>query len=98
MPKFIIERDIPDAGKLSADQLHGIAVKSCDVLRAMGPAIQWVESFVTDNKVYCIYNAQSAELVREHAERGGFPADEINQIRARIDPTTSESLQPAAAR
>lgn len=98
MPKFIIERDIPDAGKLSREQLHGIAVKSCDVLRAMGPEIQWVESFVTDNKVYCIYNAESAELVREHAERGGFPADEINQVRARIDPTTSESLQPATAR
>jgi Protein of unknown function (DUF4242) len=98
MPKFIIERDIPDAGALTSDQLHGIAVKSCDVLRAMGPSIQWVESYVTDNKVYCVYNAESADLVREHAQRGGFPADAVNEVRARIDPTTSETRTPAATR
>lgn len=98
MPKFIIERDIPDAGKLTSDQLHGITVKSCDVLRAMGPSIQWVESYVTDNKFYCVYNAESAEQVREHAQRGGFTADEVNEVRARIDPTTSETRTPAGAR
>lgn len=98
MPKFIIERDIPDAGKLTAEQLHGIAVKSCDVLRAMGPSIQWIESFVTDDKVYCVYYAENAGLIRDHAQRGGFPADEIHQVLTRIDPTTAESLQAAAAR
>lgn len=98
MPKFIIERDIPDAGKLTTDDLHSIAVKSCDVLRAMGPSIQWVESYVTDNKVYCVYIAESSALVRDHAQRGGFPADAINEVRARIDPTTSETRTPAGAR
>jgi hypothetical protein len=90
MPKFIIEREIPDAGKLTADQLQAISEKSCGVLREMGPSIQWVESYVTDNKVYCVYNAPSAAQIREHAQRGGFPADEVNEVRARIDPTTAE--------
>ena len=98
MPKFIIERDIPDAGKLTTDDLHSIAVKSCDVLRAMGPSIQWVESYVTSDKVYCVYIAESADLIRDHAQRGGFPADAINEVRARIDPTTSETRTPAGAR
>jgi Protein of unknown function (DUF4242) len=98
MPKFIIERDIPDAGTLTSDQLHAVAVKSCDVLREMGPTIQWVESYVTDDKIYCIYNAANADLVREHAKRGGFPADEVSEVRARIDPTTSETREAAGAR
>jgi hypothetical protein len=90
MPKFIIERTIPGAGALSPTDLHGIAATSCGVLRAMGPSIQWVESFVTDDKIYCIYNAESEAAVREHAQRGGFPADAVNAVRSRIDPTTAE--------
>jgi hypothetical protein len=90
MPKFIIERTIAGAGDLSPDQLQGIAARSCDVLRAMGPSIQWVESFVTDDKVYCVYNAESEALIREHAQRGGFPVDSVKQVRSRIDPTTAE--------
>jgi hypothetical protein len=91
MPKFIIERTLPGAGALSSDELQGVAAKSCDVLRAMGPSIQWVESFVTDDKIYCVYNAENEAAVREHAQRGGFPADAVNVVRSRIDPTTSES-------
>ncbi|GAC1657199.1 MAG: DUF4242 domain-containing protein [Vulcanimicrobiaceae bacterium] len=90
MPKYIIERNIPGAGSLSADELQGISQKSCGVLREMGPTIQWVESFVTADKIYCVYNAPDEKAVREHAHRGGFPADAVNQVRARIDPTTSE--------
>lgn len=97
MPKFIIERELPGAGKLTPEQLHGIAVQSCDVLRAMGPTIQWVESYVTDDKIYCVYYAEQADQIREHAQRGGFPADEVNQVRTRIDPTTAEELTPAGA-
>ena len=91
MPKFIIERDIPGAGKLSREQLQGISRKSCDVLRAMGTRVQWVESYVTDEKVYCVYIAADAELIREHAKQGGFPADRVAQVRQIIDPTTAES-------
>ena len=94
MPKFIIERTLAGAGSLSPDELHGVAATSCDVLRAMGPSIQWVESFVTDNKIYCVYNAENEAAIREHAQRGGFPADAVNQVRSRIDPTTGE---PATA-
>jgi hypothetical protein len=90
MPKFIIERELPGAGNLTSDELQAISAKSCGVLREMGPAIQWVESYVTDNKIYCVYNAESADAVREHAKRGGFPANEVNQVRRRIDPTTAE--------
>ena len=90
MPKFIIERDIPGAGKLTADELQGISQKSCRVLNHMGPQIQWVESYVTDNKVYCTYIAPNEAAIREHAEQGGFPANRISQVRAVIDPTTSE--------
>jgi hypothetical protein len=90
MPKFVIERTLPRAGTLTADQLQAIAASSCDVLREMGPSIQWVESYVTDDKIYCIYNALNADLIREHATRGGFPADAVNTVRARIDPTTEE--------
>ena len=91
MPKFIIERNIPGAGKLSCEQLRGISQKSCDVLRAMGPQIQWVESYVTDEKVYCVYVAPSAALIQQHAKEGGFPADRISQVRQMIDPTTAET-------
>ena len=97
MPKYIIEREIPDVGKLTPDQLHAVAVSSCDVLRAMGPSIQWVESYVTNDKIYCVYNAENAEQIREHAKRGGFPANEVNEVRSRIDPTTAEARAPAAA-
>ena len=91
MPKFVIEREIPDAGKLTTDQLQGISQKSCDVLRQMGPQIQWVHSYVTDNKIYCVYIAENEELIREHAQKGGFPANSVSRIVNIIDPTTSES-------
>ncbi len=90
MPKYIIERDLPNAGKLSDDELFSISAKSCDVLRNMGPAIQWQESYVTDDKIYCVYIAQSEELVREHAKRGGFPINSVATVRGVIDPTTAE--------
>jgi len=91
MPKYIIEREIPNAGQLSTQELQAISQKSCSVLKNIGPAIQWVESYVTDDKVYCVYIAPSAELIREHAEQGGFPANSIRPVRTRIDPTTAES-------
>ncbi len=90
MPKFVIEREIPDAGKLSAEQLHGISQKSCGVLRDMGPQIQWLHSYVTDDKIYCVYIAPDEETVRKHAMQGGFPANRVSQIRTIIDPTTAE--------
>jgi hypothetical protein len=90
MPKFVIERDIPEAGKLSPQQLQAISQKSCDVLREMGPRIQWVQSYVTDDRIYCVYIAPDEDTVRKHAELGGFPANRISQIRSVIDPTTSE--------
>jgi hypothetical protein len=90
MPKYVIEREIPGAGKLSADQLRGISQTSCGVLRQMGPEVQWVESFVTDDKIYCVYIAPTEEAVREHATRGGFPANRVSQVRTMIDPTTAE--------
>jgi hypothetical protein len=91
MPKFLIERNIPGAGKLSPEQLQSISQKSCSVLRSLGPQIQWIESYVTDNKITCIYIAPDEATVREHASQGGFPADAVLQIRAIIDPTTSEA-------
>ncbi len=90
MPKFVIERKIPDAGKLTPEELQGISRKSREVLESMGPTIQWVESYVTDDKIYCVYVAPSAEMIREHARRGGFPADSVQQVRTTIDPTTAE--------
>ena len=96
MPRYVIEREIPNAGKLSEQELQGIAQKSCNVLRKMGPEIQWVQSFVTDNKIYCEYIAPNEQMVREHAQQGGFPANTISQVRSIIDPTTSEI--PANAR
>ena len=90
MPKFVIEREIPEAGKLSPQQLQAISQKSCSVLREMGPRIQWVQSYVTDDKIYCVYIAPDEDTVRKHAQQGGFPANRISQIRAVIDPTTAE--------
>lgn len=90
MPKFVIERDIPGAGALSPEQLHAISQKSCSVLRQLGPQVQWVHSYVTDDKVYCIYVAPDEAAVREHAQLGGFPANRISQVRSVIDPTTAE--------
>ena len=90
MPKFIIEREIPGAGQLTAAELNAISQTSCGVLRNMGPQIQWLESYVTADKVYCIYLADNEQLIREHAELGGFPANRIEQIKTIIDPTTAE--------
>lgn len=89
MPKFVIERDIPGAGNLSAAELNAIARKSCSVLSAMGPQVQWLESFVTADKIYCVYIAPNEALVREHATRGGFPANRVSEVRRIIDPTTA---------
>ncbi|MDD2877763.1 MAG: DUF4242 domain-containing protein [Acidiphilium sp.] len=91
MPKYIIEREIPGAGKLTKADLAGISQKSCGILSDMGPKIQWVESYVTDDKVYCVYIAPNEQAVREHAERGGFPANRVSEIKTMIDPTTAEA-------
>lgn len=90
MPKYVIEREIPGAGKLTSADLHGISSKSCSVLRDLGPSIQWVESYVTDDKIYCVYIAPNENLVREHARLGGFPANKVSEVRVVIDPTTAE--------
>jgi Protein of unknown function (DUF4242) len=90
MPKFVIERDIPEAGRLSEEQLRAISQKSCGVLRNMGPEIQWVQSYVVDDKIYCIYVAPDEAAVREHAQQGGFPANRISRVCSVIDPTTAE--------
>lgn len=91
MPKYVIEREIPGAGRLSAQELQGISQKSCDVLNEMGPQIQWVHSYVTDDKIYCVYIAPNEEMVLEHAQKGGFPANRISEVRSVIDPTTAQS-------
>ena len=90
MPKYIIERNIPGAGDLTASQLQEISQKSCGVLSTLGPSIQWVQSYVTADKIYCVYIAPNEDLVREHARQGNFPADQVSQIREIIDPTTAE--------
>lgn len=90
MPKYVIEREILGAGMLSDNYLKDISQKSCGVLRALGPQIQWVQSYVTDDKVYCVYIAPDEETVREHARQGGFPANRISVVRTIIDPTTAE--------
>jgi hypothetical protein len=90
MPKFVIEREIPGAGKLSPAELQGISQKSCNVLREIGPQVQWVCSYVTDDKIYCVYIAPDEASVRRHAEMGGFPANSIAEVRSVIDPTTAE--------
>jgi hypothetical protein len=90
MPKYVIEREIPEAGKLSSEQLQAISRKSCDVLQKLGPQIQWIESYVTDDKIYCVYIAPNEEMVREHARQGAFPANRISEVKQVIDPTTAE--------
>ncbi|HEX5304494.1 MAG TPA: DUF4242 domain-containing protein [Dyella sp.] len=90
MPKFLIEREIPGAGQLTAEQLKGISQTSCGVLNTMGPRIQWVQSYVTDDKIYCVYIAPDEATVREHAKQGGFPANKVTPIHSVIDPTTAE--------
>ena len=90
MPKYVIERFIPGAGKLSPDELKAISVRSCEVLNQLGPKITWIQSYVTDNKIYCVYIAPNEEMVREHARLGGFPANHISSVKTLIDPTTSE--------
>ena len=91
MPRFVIERNLPGAGKLPAGELQAISQKSCGVLQSMGPSIQWVQSFVTDDKIYCVYVAPDERTVRQHAQKGGFPADSVARVRAVIDPTTAEA-------
>ena len=90
MPKFVIEREIPGAGNLTPEQLKAVSQTSCGVLRDMGPQIQWLHSYVTDDKFYCVYIAPDEATVRQHAQTGGFPANKVSQVRAVIDPTTSE--------
>jgi cell division inhibitor SulA len=97
MPKYIIEREIPNAAALSAADLKNIAQRSCAVLQQLGPSIQWVQSFVTEDKITCLYIAPNAELIREHARLGGFPADRVLEVSEIIDPTTAESNEVAAA-
>lgn len=90
MPKYVIERNIPGAGKLSPGDLKAISQKSCGVLRKLGPEIQWLQSYVTDDKIYCVYIAPNEDMVRAHAKQGGFPADSVKAVRQIIDPTTAE--------
>ncbi|HVJ08109.1 MAG TPA: DUF4242 domain-containing protein [Acidisarcina sp.] len=90
MPRFVIERDIPGVGKLTREELAGVSRTSCDVLKNLGPQIQWIESYVTDDKIYCIYIAPDEATIREHARLGGFPANSILQVRNRIDPTSAD--------
>ena len=90
MPKYLIEREIPGAGALSAEQLRGISQKSCGVLSNMGPRIQWLHSYVTGDRIHCVYIAPNEEMVRQHAEQGGFPANRVSEIKSIIDPTTAE--------
>jgi hypothetical protein len=90
MPKYIIERELPGAGNLGDDEIQGISQKSCQVLNELGPQIQWVESFVTDDKIYCVYIAPNKELIEKHAQEAGFPANKISQVRRKIDPTSAE--------
>lgn len=90
MPKYVIEREIPGAGKLTAEQLRSISQTSCGVLSNMGPQIQWLQSYVTGDKIYCVYIAPNEDVVREHAQKGGFPANSVNEVTTIIDPTTAE--------
>ncbi len=90
MPKFVIERELPGAGNMSMEEFRAVSQKSCDVLREMGPEIQWVQSYVTGDKLYCVYIAPDEAMIRKHAEKGGFPANRISMVDAMIDPTTAE--------
>ena len=96
MPKYLIERDIPNAGALSPSELAAISQRSCAVLQELGPTIQWVQSYVTEDKITCVYIAPDAELIREHAKRGGFPANRVLEIGTIIDPTTAEAKELVA--
>jgi hypothetical protein len=98
MPKYLIEREIPGAGNLTPQELQGISQTSCGVLQKMGPQIQWVQSYVTGDKIYCVYIAPNEDMIREHATRGGFPANRISEIKSVIDPTTAETEKAAAAK
>ena len=91
MPKYVIERDIPQAGNLTQQQIQAISQKSCSVLQNLGPQIQWVHSYVTDDKIYCVYIAPNEEMVREHAKQGGFPANRVSEVKRMIDPTSAEA-------
>ncbi len=93
MPKYLIEREIPGAGQMSASDLQAVSRRSCEVIRNLGPGLHWVESFVTADKVYCIYIAPDAELIRKHAEQGGFPANRISEIKGIIDPATADQKE-----
>ena len=90
MPKYVIERDLPGAGKLTPDQLRGVSQKSCDILNKLGPQIQWIHSYVTADKIYCIYRAPNEAMIREHARQGGFPANKISEVSTVIEPTSAE--------
>jgi hypothetical protein len=94
MPKFIIEREIPNAGSMSPADLQAISQKSCSVLQGLGPSIQWVQSYVTNDKITCVYIAPNADIIREHARLGGFPADRVIEVKTIIDPTTAEAHEP----
>ena len=97
MPKYLIEREVPGVGNLSAQDVKGLSQKSCSVLQNMGPQIQWVQSYVTGDKIYCVYIAPNEEMIREHAKQGGFPANRISEIKSMIDPTTAEEKQQSTA-
>jgi hypothetical protein len=97
LPKYLIERELPGAGNLSQQELQAISQESCSVLRKLGPQIEWVHSYVTGDRIYCIYNAPSEELIREHARQGGFPANRISEIKTMIDPSTAQTDERAAA-
>ncbi len=92
MPKFVIEREIPGAGKLNSQQLRVISQASCGIVQTLGPQIQWVHSYVAEDKIYCVYIAPNAEIIREHARRGQFPANRITEVKSVIDPTTAETV------
>jgi cell division inhibitor SulA len=96
MPKYVIEREIPGAGDMSPQELQVVSQKSCSVLQNLGPQIQWLHSYVTGDKIYCVYIAPNEELIREHAQQGGFPANRISEIKSVIDPTTAEAKQQSA--
>jgi len=96
MPRYVIERDLPGAGNLSPEQLQAVSQKSCSVLNDLGPRIQWEHSYVTADKIYCVYRADNAELIRQHAAEGGFPANRISEVKTIIDPTTAEPLGRSA--
>jgi hypothetical protein len=91
MPKYVIERELPGAGNLSNEEIQGISQKSCEVLNNLGPQIQWVQSYVTDNKIYCVYVAPNKEMIENHAKEGGFPANSIEEVKRMIDPTSAET-------